>query len=738
LDSVFDFARPADLELSIYGMPYSELDPADSTGDSLYMINRSTLATKERTPSDIVVCIDKSGSMGMAASAPGVEDSGLNMLDIVKHAVKTIGAVLGPSDRLSIVAWSSGSQVVTELTSMNSQGQRVSKTKLEAIQEGGMTNIWDGLKTGLEILEKRDTAIVGGLPANTRSAAIFILTDGSPNVEPPRGYIPTMQRYKDQHGGSYPGVINTFGFGYESVAKLLADYAQEGGGVFAFIPDSGFVGTIFVNALANCLTTVVESCIATVMCDKAGCTLKSLSSGDVQAEFEDGITFVSKTVQNGQDYGHVVRVSGGSSTPNPADISAKIKYRHVGANRESDLDTITACGNAEATTAQKHEIACESFRYMAIDAIKWALQTHPKTGNEDCPEAGDKMRSVIALMKGWLARNSKVPAVNLSGEHGDAKASAVERITDLLTDVEGQCLEAVSTFGYYTKWGENYLYSISRAHELKQCNNFKDPGVQHYGNRLFTELRDLADDTFSSLPPPVPSPSPYANTYGNSGTSSYSQYSAPVNMADFNRSGGVCFHEDAMVHLNNGRKKRAAEVQAGDVLEGGVGIVKCVVKTIVRGGRCELVRLDSTSGSGASASGTLRLTAWHPVKIAGKWHFPALIGTVEEVACEAVYSYLVESANNNSSTNSVGRYATQVVVEGVECATLAHGIENDDTVSHPFFGTTAVVDALAACSGWELGTVTFTSGDLPQDRFMQVDTASSMVVGFDASLSLAV
>lgn len=37
---------------------------------------------------------------------------------------------------------------------------------------------------------------------------------------------------------------------------------------------------------------------------------------------------------------------------------------------------------------------------------------------------------------------------------------------------------------------------------MQLCNNFKDPGIQHYGGKLFTYLRDKADDTFINLPAP--------------------------------------------------------------------------------------------------------------------------------------------------------------------------------------------------------------------------------------------
>ena len=35
---------------------------------------------------------------------------------------------------------------------------------------------------------------------------------------------------------------------------------------------------------------------------------------------------------------------------------------------------------------------------------------------------------------------------------------------------------------WFKKWGKHYVGSLLCAHSLQQCNNFKDPGIQHYGN----------------------------------------------------------------------------------------------------------------------------------------------------------------------------------------------------------------------------------------------------------------
>lgn len=64
---------------------------------------------------------------------------------------------------------------------------------------------------------------------------------------------------------------------------------------------------------------------------------------------------------------------------------------------------------------------------------------------------------------------------------------------------------------YYQKWGRHYLPSLACAHQLEQCNNFKDPGVQNYGGKLFKKLRDTADEMFLKIPPPKPSIPVYDN-----------------------------------------------------------------------------------------------------------------------------------------------------------------------------------------------------------------------------------
>lgn len=179
------------------------------------------------------------------------ERYGLSQLDLVKHALKTIIHSLTQNDRLSIVSFSNKASILFKLRQMDGDGRLSALAALERLDDSGQTNLWDGLKTGLDVLAE-------GQRTSGSNVALFLLTDGCPNIEPPRGHLPALAAYKTKM--NFTCSINTFGFGYNLDSKLLEDLAQMGNsGSYAFIPDGSFVGTIFVNAISNLLTTTATN-----------------------------------------------------------------------------------------------------------------------------------------------------------------------------------------------------------------------------------------------------------------------------------------------------------------------------------------------------------------------------------------------------------------------------------------------------------------------------------------------
>jgi Mg-chelatase subunit ChlD len=211
-----------------------------------------------RIPSDIVLVVDVSGSMGLEARVKGVDSTGLSLLDIVKHAVNTVIKILGPQDRLALVSFSNSADVLFNFMPMSETNKKLAVNLVQNLVANGMTNLWDGLEVSLNLLKNRVKDPHAQAGALDKNSVVLLLTDGEPNVEPPNGYIGALKSYCDSNGGRYPGLISTFGFGYSLDSRLLRSIAREGGGMWGFIPDSNFVGTAFVNALSNILVTVTH------------------------------------------------------------------------------------------------------------------------------------------------------------------------------------------------------------------------------------------------------------------------------------------------------------------------------------------------------------------------------------------------------------------------------------------------------------------------------------------------
>ena len=81
------------------------------------------------------------------------------------------------------------------------------------------------------------------------------------------------------------------------------------------------------------------------------------------------------------------------------------------------------------------------------------------------------------------------------------------------------------------------------------------------------------------------------------------------------------------------------------------------------------------------------------VYIQNEWHFPLHLATPErDSQCDSVYNFVLEERNHS------------IIVNGIECVTLGHGLEGD-VVGHPFFGTQRVVEELRKMRGFSEGCV---------------------------------
>ena len=140
-------ASPANISMSITSCAHS----ADLE-DVVVKITPALEGT--RTATDVCCVVDVSGSMGTEVQNGDTESQGLSILDIVKHALKSIIHSLTPQDRFSLVAYSSKATLKLDLTIMDDAGKTTAVAEVDNLAAGGQTNLWDGLHTGLEVLNK--------------------------------------------------------------------------------------------------------------------------------------------------------------------------------------------------------------------------------------------------------------------------------------------------------------------------------------------------------------------------------------------------------------------------------------------------------------------------------------------------------------------------------------------------------------------------------------------------------
>lgn len=586
-----------------------------SVSNGLAMLKFKPLIQEERVPVNISCVIDTSGSMEdecIIKSSNGNSDGyGFSTLDLVKHSLNTIVHSLNENDKLSLIEFNSDANLVQVPLEMTNKNKDFSLKSIDSLKADGNTNLWAGLMTGMKNLNEEES----------KNQVVLLLTDGMPNVLPPRGHVPSMLLHKNNN--RVP-VVNSFGFGSKLDSQLLNDLSSLGNGSFSFIPDGSFVGTVFVNTLANVLTTIATN---------IKITIENSSIQDFTIEDKDTIIdFGSLNLE--QERSLVFPFYSKS-------LTLKIEYYspfHKGKQTERM--------NINLEEGNPDEIYPQYFRMRASKLLVSTKDTN----------------QLSALINDIKDYKSKTPYVN-----------------DLLKDLEGEGKLAFSS-QYYQKWGKHYLLSLGGAHSLQQCNNFKDPGVQHYGGKSFNTIRDQLDQIFLTIPIPKPSIKTYSSVQVQ-------------NMNVFYDPSGPCFDGSGIVKMKKGYKL-VSEIKKGDILDGNKKVL-CVVKTNKRNKKASLVNLKGA-----------KVTPWHPFKTGSKYDFPFNHGKTEVLDCPAVYNFVLEDKGS-------------IIINDIEFVTLGHGLQ-EESVKHDYYGTEKVIDDLKTMNGWENGLIELNDGCVIRDEFGKV------------------
>jgi Mg-chelatase subunit ChlD len=238
-----------------------------------------------RAPVDLVSVLDVSGSMAGTKLA------------LLKRAMGFVIHHLGPSDRLSVIAFSSTARRLFHLRRMSHSGRQQALQAVNSLGASGGTNIADALKKAAKVIEDRSH--------QNPVCSIILLSDGQDTyniLSDIRGVRP------DYSSLVPPSILNHtfrlvpvhgFGFGIDHDSDALHSIAEASGGTFSFIEDEGVIQDAFAQCIGGLLSVVVQNVQVNVECVHPGVQLRCIKSGSYLSK-------VSADRQNGSvDVGHL-------------------------------------------------------------------------------------------------------------------------------------------------------------------------------------------------------------------------------------------------------------------------------------------------------------------------------------------------------------------------------------------------------------------------------------------------
>lgn len=204
-------------ESILKGMPSSFAVALTLTAAALPVLD-----SEQQGATDLVIVLDRSGSM-----------QGLK-IDDARRAVVGLLQRLGPEDRLALVTYANGVEILAPLMAVHSANRRQLTSLVSRIRSGGGTNLGAGLRCGMDLLACTPT--VG------RQRKVILISDGLAN----QGVTdPAALEQMAAAAVEYQFSISTVGVGLNFNELLMTAIADQGAGHYYFLEDPRIFARVF-------------------------------------------------------------------------------------------------------------------------------------------------------------------------------------------------------------------------------------------------------------------------------------------------------------------------------------------------------------------------------------------------------------------------------------------------------------------------------------------------------------
>jgi Ca-activated chloride channel family protein len=188
-----------------------------------------------RVPTDLVVVLDRSGSMN---GAP---------LSHAKAAVRTLVAQLAGEDRFALVAYASGAELAIPLGAAAPDARATWYAALAGVRASGGTN----MAAGLDLAARTATE----LRESGRAVRVILISDGHAN-EGDHSREGLVARAARAVGGEY--VLSAVGVGSSFDEGLMTALADAGTGNFHYLHHARALDDVFAGEFASARETVAS------------------------------------------------------------------------------------------------------------------------------------------------------------------------------------------------------------------------------------------------------------------------------------------------------------------------------------------------------------------------------------------------------------------------------------------------------------------------------------------------
>jgi hypothetical protein len=226
-------------------------------------------------PLDLVTVLDVSGSMA------GTK------LGLLKRAMRFLIQNLRPTDRLSVIAFSTSAWRLFPLRKMTEFGQDQSLQAINSLVANGGTNIAEGLRKAARVMQDRQ--------ARNPVSGIIFLSDGVDTHNLPRaaGNRAPLDYEELVPPSILPGSghhvpIHAFGFGADHDSVAMNALSEMSRGTFSFIDDAvGSIQDAFAQCLGGLLSVVAKDAELSIQCAGEDVLMTSIMSGGYVSTVDD-------------------------------------------------------------------------------------------------------------------------------------------------------------------------------------------------------------------------------------------------------------------------------------------------------------------------------------------------------------------------------------------------------------------------------------------------------------------